>query len=245
MKLHLLMPMAGAGTRFSRDGFDCPKPLLPLWGQPFFFWAVQSVLRFQPLASLTFVILQEHARRFGLDREILARYPDARIIQLDHVLDGAVLTALEGVRSLPEDSLPILMNDCDQCFTAPAFYQFFNSAVNLPDGMLLSFPSSDPKYGYLICDDQNRVLSTVEKQAVSRHAICGAYGFRNREVFLQAAQTYLTECQYREFYLSGVFNVLLRQGKTVLRFPTERHVPFGTPEEYQRARELICSEVWR
>ena len=44
-KLHLIMPMGGRGARFFRDGFVQPKPLIRLRDKPFFYWAVQSVLK--------------------------------------------------------------------------------------------------------------------------------------------------------------------------------------------------------
>lgn len=34
--VHLLMPMGGAGSRFFKDGFVRPKPLIEIKGKPFF-----------------------------------------------------------------------------------------------------------------------------------------------------------------------------------------------------------------
>ena len=42
-KLHLILPMAGRGSRFFENGFVCPKPLIEIHGKPFFYWAARSV----------------------------------------------------------------------------------------------------------------------------------------------------------------------------------------------------------
>ncbi|MBR1730114.1 MAG: hypothetical protein IJ728_11405 [Selenomonadaceae bacterium] len=47
-KLHLIMPMAGGGTRFNEKGFNIPKPLIEIQNKPFFYWAVQSVITMPP-----------------------------------------------------------------------------------------------------------------------------------------------------------------------------------------------------
>ena len=235
MSLHLIMPMAGGGSRFSEQGFSWPKPLIPINGYPFFHWAAQSAARFMELKSIVFVVLKEHVERFGLDDAIRRFYPKARIEVLDQVLDGAVLTCLEGVKHI-DDQAPVLFNDCDHIFTCREFYGFCAAGkFEGVDGALLTFTSSDPKFSFVELDGVGHVLRTVEKEAVSDQAICGAYYFRGREVFERAAGAYLPECPYKEYFVSGVYNVLARQGALIKCFKVDMHLPFGTPEEYAAA----------
>ena len=58
--LNLIMPMGGGGTRFGRSGFNMPKPLIEIYGKPFFYWATQSIAKFVHLENITFVVLKEH-----------------------------------------------------------------------------------------------------------------------------------------------------------------------------------------
>ena len=99
-KIHLVMPMGGAGTRFFDNGYECPKPLLEIQGKPFFYWATRSIEKFVELESLTFVVLREHINRFHIDSAIKNYFPDAEIVVLEQVLNGAVLTCMEGVKSI-------------------------------------------------------------------------------------------------------------------------------------------------
>ena len=101
-KLHLVMPMAGRGSRFFENGFVCPKPLIEIHGRPFFYWATQSIARFVDCADITFVVLEEHIRDHAIDREIKKYYPAARVVALPAVTEGAAITALRGAEGLPE-----------------------------------------------------------------------------------------------------------------------------------------------
>ena len=57
-KIHHVMPMAGKGSRFFQRGYHCPKPLITIYGNPFFYWATRSIQKFFDLASLDFVVLK-------------------------------------------------------------------------------------------------------------------------------------------------------------------------------------------
>ena len=105
-KLHLVMPMAGRGSRFFEDGFVQPKPLIEIHGAPFFYWAARSNEKNIPLDGITFVVLKEHIRDFGLVARIRAYWPDARIVALDEVTPGAAVTCRKGCEDLP-DGVPL------------------------------------------------------------------------------------------------------------------------------------------
>ena len=122
-KLHLILPMAGRGSRFFENGFVCPKPLIEIAGKPFFYWAARSIEKYVDCADLTFVVLEEHIRDFAIDAKIKAYWPDARIIALPAVTEGAAITALRGAEGLP-DGEPLLFNDCDHLFLCRCFNDF-------------------------------------------------------------------------------------------------------------------------
>lgn len=237
-QLHLIMPMGGHGSRFFNNGYVTPKPLLEIHKKPFFYWAIQSLKKFIPLASLTCVVLQEHIDQFQIDENIKTYFPEANIIVIPQVLKGAVLTCMEGICQIPENE-PILFNDCDHAFLSKDFYDFcINEGFDSLDGALLSFESNEPKFSYLECDKNGMVLRTVEKEPISTHAICGAYYFRNKKLFKTAVAEYLSHCNYSEYYVSGVYNELIKMNKRIGYFFLDKHITFGTPDEYQIAKQL-------
>lgn len=235
-KLHLILPMAGRGSRFFENGFVCPKPLIEIHGRPFFYWAARSIEKDVDCADLTFVVLEEHIREFAIDRKIHEYWPDARIVALPEVTAGAAVTALKGAEPLP-DGEPLLFNDCDHLFRCRAFADFCAAGQFAagPAGALLTFASDSPAYSYLQYDASGNVCHTVEKQVVSRDAICGAYYFRDKRTYADACAEYLKNCEYKEFFVSGVYNVLATHGQRVAGFATDLHLPFGTPAEYRAA----------
>ncbi len=238
--LHLIQPMGGGGTRFKKTGEEMPKPLIELFGHPFFYWAVRSVEKFAEPLDITFVILKEHVERFGLDERIREYYPNAGICVIPHVLDGAVLTCMEAAKHI-EDDMPLLFNDCDHSFLCNEFYDMVCGPRPGFDAALLTFDSQSPAFSYVSYDGSGRVSGTVEKQVVSRDAICGAYYFRDRELFGQLAGRYLETCSYKEYYISGLYNELVKTGGEVRVFHLDTHISFGTPDEYDEA--LSCTRL--
>lgn len=236
-KLHLVMPMAGGGTRFVNYGFNMPKPLIKIHDKPFFHWAAQSIINFIEVRDIIFIVLQEHIDKFKIDREILNYYPDAVIHVIPEILNGAVLTCREGAAKI-NDSYPILFNDCDHAFICKSFCDFCNAGnFNTPDGALLTFLSRSPSYSYVKYDSDFNVKGTAEKQVVSSDAICGAYYFRNKEIFSTLSELYLSKCSYSEFFMSGVFNEMASQNMDIKIFRTDKHISFGTPDEYILAKD--------
>ena len=233
-KVHLVMPMAGKGSRFVEQGFGFPKPLIEINGKPFFYWSAMSILKFIEVADLTFVVLQEHVDKYNMQAELYRYFPDAKVQIIPEVLNGAVLTCMEGVKEI-EDFNPIIFNDCDHMFRCKKFEEFIANDVEI-DGGLLTFWSDEAKYSFLMFDKNDNVIETVEKKVISNAAICGCYYFANKKLFLDAANIYLTECKYREYFVSGVYNVMARNGSLIKAFQTDFHLPFGVPEEYEFAK---------
>ncbi len=241
--LNLIMPMGGAGSRFSEQGFLNPKPLLQINGKPFFYWATESIRKFVNIRELIFVVLQEHVNEFSIDKQILSFYPEAKIKIIPKVLNGAVLTCLEGIDIVDNDG-PILFNDCDHMFICDKFYDYIKKGeYNDLDAALMTFESNDPKFSFIEYDQKGNIKGTVEKVSVSNSAICGAYYFRNYKIFKEAAEKYLKKCSYKEFFVSGVYNILADEHKIIKDFKVNIHIPFGTPEEYEAAMEKNEFEV--
>jgi len=241
--IHLIMPMGGRGSRFSKEGFDLPKPLIEINRKPFFYWATQSIRKFVALKSLTFVVLQEHIDEYKIDEVIISYFPEAQFVVIPDVLNGAVLTCAEGLKNIHDDA-PVIFNDCDHMFDCPAFYEFCKKGnFNEVDGALLTFTSNEPKYSFLEYDTNGNVIRTVEKQAISNDAICGAYYFKNKKIFNESIDEYLRVCSYKEYFVSGLYNIMANKKQIIRGFKVAVHLPFGTPEEYDKAIGAATFEV--
>lgn len=241
-KIHLIMPMGGAGSRFFKDGFVMPKPLIEIKGKPFLYWATKSITSFIEVEDVTFVVLQQHIDEFSIDTEIKKYFPEAKIVIIPEILNGAVLTCMNGVKEISDD-LPLVFNDCDHMFFCEEFSDYCNNGdFTELDGALLTFESTDPKFSFLEMDESGNVINTVEKKAVSNKAICGAYYFRNKDLFLECSNEYLNKCNYSEFFVSGVYNIMASKQMKIRNFTCDMHLPFGTPDEYYEAEKSNAFE---
>ena len=235
--INLIIPMAGGGTRFKKEGIEMPKPLINLNGKPFFFWATQSIVKFLKVEKLIFIVLREHVEKYEIDKKILEYYPEAQLKVIDKVLNGAVLTCLEGVELIDNDN-PILFNDCDHAFFSDSFYKYcLKKDFRNTDGALLTFASSDEKYSYISLDKKNNVIETKEKKVISNQAICGAYYFKNKDIFKISANEYLHNCSYEEYFMSGIYNIMIKNKMKIKSFSTDLHISFGTPAEYEESKK--------
>ena len=228
------MPMAGGGTRFKKNEIDIPKPLIEINDKPFFFWAAQSILKFIEIKNLIFVVLKEHIEKYNIDKKILEYYPNAKIQIINNVLNGAVFTCLEGIKLIDND---------DHAFLSKTFYKYcMENNFNNIDGALLTFYSNEAKYSYIALDEKNNVIETMEKKVISDKAICGAYYFKNKKIFKTAVEKYLGNCIYDEYFISGVYNVMIKNNLLIKYFPTDLHISFGTPEEYEDSKKYNFKE---
>lgn len=236
-KLHVVMPMGGAGSRFFRNGFVMPKPLIEINGKPFLYWATKSLTKYLDNYDLTFVVLESHISEFSIDKIIQQYFSEAQIVAVtsEEVHSGPIMTCLAGIKNLHDD-VPIIFNDCDHMFRCSDFHSAMNAGNVHADGALLTFHSNEPQFSYIQYDDDGAICGTVEKKVVSDQAICGAYYVRNADVFRKTAAQYLNECAYAEFFVSGVYNVMCQHDMSVKHYEVDFHVPFGTPVEYEAAR---------
>lgn len=239
MKPHLIMPMGGAGSRFYKDGYMQPKPLIEIHDKPFLYWATMSILKYVDIQDLTFVVLQQHIDIFGIDKTIKKFFPQAKIKVLPQILPGPVFTALKGVEDINDDA-PVIFNDCDHMFKCETVNNIFKLGKFDMDGALLTFLADTAQFSYVKYEEE-KIVGTIEKAVVSNHAICGAYIFKSSQLFKDMANIYINDCPYDECFMSGIYNVMCAKGMVLHDYLLDYHVEFGTPEEYEVAK---CSEYF-
>ena len=238
--LHIIMPMAGEGSRFVREGWTTPKPLIEVGGVPLFLRALSSVAGAEPVKH-SFIIRQEHAERFGLERTIKSVLPDAGIFAVRQTTRGAVESCLLAESALDSEDAVLVM-DCDLEFRSADFAAHIEQILALPaadapaGGVLVSFDSDSPRYSYAAADPvTGNVIRVAEKEVISRHALCGAYFFASSDIFLNAAHRLAGNgTTAAELYVSLLYNLLLADGLTVSLTCADEYRSYGTPEELTR-----------
>lgn len=229
------MPMGGLGSRFTKEGYTTPKPLIEVDGKPMFMRALDSFKSIEDVQYI-FVIRKEHDDLYDLKNQIKTQIPDARIAILDHDTRGAVETCLIA-SDLIDNNLPVAVADCDIYFESAVYFEKIkNLNHNSIDGMLLTFEANDPRYSYVQLDDSGKAVRTAEKVVISSHAILGGYFFRSGTLFKSVANQFIKEGlgDLKEFYMSHLFNILLNQSAEVEIANIDVMHIFGTPEELNK-----------
>ena len=234
------MPMAGEGSRFKKEGWTTPKPLILLDGQPLFKHAIHSVSAEGIPMKYSFIVRQEHIEDYHIDKGIRSFLPEANIFSVQKTTRGAVETCLMAETAIEDDDAVIVM-DCDLEFRSVKFMEIIKvilskSMDEADGGALVSFESDNPKYSYAEVGEDGYVKRTAEKEVISNHALCGAYFFSTGKRFKQIAHQLLNEPEFKkpEYYVSLLYNYLLADGEKVRLAPMEEYYSYGTPEELKR-----------
>lgn len=235
--LHIIMPMAGEGTRFSKAGWTTPKPLIELRGVPLFRRAIDSVAIEGVEMKYSFIVRQEHIDKQHIDKLIKEIQPDANVFSVLKTTRGAVETCLVAESAIDDEDAVVVM-DCDLEFRSEGYNELVANALSVSadeadGGALVSFESDNPRYSYALVDDEDRVLRTAEKDPISTHALCGAYFFGSGKDFKRIAHQLLEDGTHgkAEFYVSLLYNYLLDEGKVIRLATMEEYYSYGTPEE--------------
>ena len=232
--------MAGEGSRFLKEGWTTPKPLIVLKGIPLFKRAISSVAVEGAPMKYSFIVRREHIEKYKIDEQIKAILPEANVFYVDKTTRGAVETCLMAESVISEEDSVVVM-DCDLEFKSKGYIQGIKSILekNIAEvngGMLVSFESLEPRYSYAEVDKNMVVKRTAEKEVISNHALCGAYFFSSAMGFLRAAHRLLDEPGFTkpEYYVSLLYNYLLANGEVVKLVTMEEYYSYGTPEELKR-----------
>lgn len=232
--------MAGEGSRFLKEGWTIPKPLIRLHEKELFLRAIDSISDDEIPMKYSFIVRQEHIEKYDIAKEIKAILPDANIFSVLKTTRGAVETCLIAESVIADDDAVIVM-DCDLEFRSEKFIEIIKrilvqSMEEANGGVLVSFESNETRYSYAILGEDSYVTRTAEKEVISNHALCGAYFFSTGLRFKQIAHQLLNEPEFgnSEYYVSLLYNYLLADGEKVRLAPIEEYHSYGTPEELKR-----------
>lgn len=241
--LHIIMPMAGEGSRFLNEGITTPKPLILCKGKTLFERALMSLDSIKCPRKHSFIVRQEHIDKYDIARKIKSIIPNAIVFSVKKTTRGAVETCLLAKEAIDPDDAIVVM-DCDLEFYSSSYNAYITDALQksideVEGGALVSFNSDDSRFSYALAGSDNRVLRTAEKAVISNNALAGAYFFSKSQSFIAAAERLLRDTSHKsaEFYVSLLYNDLIRNGECVFLAKTDKYYSYGTPEELRKYQD--------
>ena len=228
-KMNVLIPMAGAGSRFASAGYTFPKPLIEVNGKPM----IQAVVENLNIeANYTFIVQKEHYEKYSLQYLLNLIAPNCNIVQVDGLTEGAACTTLLAKEFIDNDA-PLVMANSDQFVewnSNECLYAFNADGI---DGGIVSFKATHPKWSYAKVGDDGFVSEVAEKKPISDNATVGIYFWKKGSDYVKYAEQ-MIENDIRtnnEFYVCPVFNEAIQDGKKVRIKDIERMWGIGTPED--------------
>jgi HAD superfamily hydrolase (TIGR01509 family) len=230
-RFNIVIPMAGAGSRFVSKGYKDPKPLIKIMGKPMIQWVVENI---GILANYIFIVRKEHLESYKLD-ETLNRLTCGmyRVITVDKLTEGAACSVLLACEYFNNQN-PFMIANSDQYLEWNPF-EFLNKAKDI-DGLISCFDSWGPKWSYAKLDIESRKVTEVaEKKEISHHATTGVYYYRHGSDFVKYAEQMIAKNirTNGEFYVCPVYNEAIGDGKHVEICNVDRMWGIGTPEDLE------------
>jgi dTDP-glucose pyrophosphorylase len=235
--MNILIPMAGAGSRFKVAGYTFPKPLIDVDGKPMIQCVIEN-LDFD--ANYIFLVRSEHLREYQLE-PLLSMITNGRskVITVDELTEGAACTALLAKGYIDNDE-ELLIANSDQIVEFSK--ENFNTLRRFTDfdGVAFSFNAVHPKWSFVKVNSRGIAVEVAEKNPISNIATCGIYYYRKGSDFVKYANK-MIESNKRvnnEFYICPVYSELISDGKTLVPFYVHKMYGLGTPEDLEKYLRL-------
>jgi len=223
--------MAGEGSRFAKEGYTFPKPLIDVNGKPMI-QAVVENLDFN--ANYIFLVRKEHLEKYEGLEDTLNRITNGRctIVKVDGLTEGAACTALLAKEYIDNDEDLLIANSDQIIEYSPENFNLMKELTSF-DAMVYTFEAVHPKWSFVKTNSRGVVTEVAEKRPISNIATCGIYWYRRGSDFVKYAKQ-MVEKDIRvnnEFYIAPVYNELIQDGYTLVPFYVHSMNGIGTPED--------------
>ena len=227
--MNVLIPMAGKGSRFAKEGFTFPKPLIEVNGKPMIEVVVDNI---NIEANHIFIVQKEHYEKYNLEETLSRVYENCKIVQIDEMTDGAACTTLLAREFIDNDE-PLLIANSDQFVEWDSNEFMYSMVGDNTDGGILTFPSKHPKWSYAKLDEDGYVTRVEEKKPISDKATVGIYYWTKGSDYVKYADKMIEEDKKvnGEFYVCPVYNEAIEDDKKIKIFDIPRMWGLGTPED--------------
>jgi len=229
----LIIPAAGAGSRFVKAGYEKPKPFIDVNGATM----IEQVLKNLRYNHMRTVVLGR-TEHFS-DEEDVTRWMQHAGIQtvaVDTLTEGTACTVLLAQRYIDPDA-PLIIANSDQLVNFDVS-DYVNDCITRDlDGSILCFKeaSRDPKWSYARTGYDGLVTEVKEKVAISDMATVGIYLFTKGSTFLRATMDMIARNDRvnGEFYTCPVYNYAISNGAKIGIYEVDKEDmhALGTPED--------------
>lgn len=248
IKMNIIIPMTGYGSRFVAAGYQELKPVIKVLGKPMIEWIIEGMYD-SAKDHFIFICRNEHIRSGLLNEDYLkslARHVTVRKID-NWIKLGPVYDILRAEESVADD-VPCIVNYCD--FYAPWNWNTVKQKLSDRDcdGAVIAFTGFQPclvpeknVYASCLCDRDGNLIEIREKYCFSMNRFeglhsTGTYFFKNGALLKKYYQkTVEAKAMLNgEYYASLPYNFLVRDGlKVWVPVFGDKFYTWGTPQDLE------------
>jgi NDP-sugar pyrophosphorylase family protein len=244
--INIVIPMAGAGSRFSNNGYKVPKPLILINGIPMIKLVIKN-LKPNKKHRFIFICQKAHIEEYDLDTKLKQWAPKCILVGIDAITEGAACTVLKAAEYIDSKDQLMIANS-DQYVDIDINKYLDKAQSNELDGMIMTMNASDSKWSYIGINENNLVNHVVEKKVISNEATVGIYNFSQGSDFILAANNMILENLRvnNEFYVAPVYNQMLSKHAKIgyMNIGSEANGMYGlgTPDDLNLFLSLPISK---
>ena len=181
--MKVLIPMAGEGSRFVKEGYTFPKPLIDVFGKPMIQTVVEN-LDFE--CEYIFLVRKKHLDKYQGLADTLDRITNGcyKIVEVDGLTEGAACTALLAEEYIDNDEDLLIANSDQFIQYEPENFKTLKNLTNL-DSIVFTFNAVHPKWAFVKTNSRGYVTEVAEKKPISNIATCGVYWYRKGSDFVK------------------------------------------------------------
>ena len=227
--LNVLIPMAGAGSRFEKAGYTFPKPLIEVRKKPMIQVVVENL---NIKANFIYVVQKEHREKYNLDALLSLITPGCKVVETEGMTEGAACTALLAKEHI-NTGAPLFFANSDQFVEWDSNEFMYKMNETDADGGIVTFEATHPKWSFAKINEEGLVTEVAEKKPISNIATVGYYYWKHGSDFIKYAEQMIDKNirVNNEFYVCPVFNEAIGDNKQIRTFNVNGMWGLGTPED--------------
>ena len=228
-RLNVLIPMAGAGSRFEKAGYSFPKPLIEVEGKPMIQVVVDN-LNYE--SNHIFLVQRVHREKYNLDSLLPLITKKCDILEVNGITEGAACTTLLAKDLINNDN-PLIIANSDQFLEWNVNDFMYKMKEQDADAGIVTFTATHPKWSFAKVDEYDFVTEVAEKNPISDIATVGVYYWKRGSDYVKYAER-MIEKNIRfndEFYVCPVFNEAISDNKKIKIYHINKMYGLGTPED--------------
>ena len=239
----LVLPLSGKGSRFEKEGYKLPKPLINVDSEPMIIKAVECLPKCD---ENVFICLSEHTAKYKLSEILIRKYNNSQVLSIDVVTEGQACTCEIGLKACKVNlNNPILISACDNgvYYNTEKYNELLeNTSIDI---IVWTFRNNQTSkvnpnaYAWLEVDENDYIRHVsckkfIYEDPLKTHAIIGTMFFRKGQYFIDGLNANYKENirTNGEFYVDDVLNQNIKSGLKVKVFEVDNYICWGTPNDY-------------